>query len=288
MTLMTHPADPRSPATSSTTSPELDLAAVKKRQQATWASGDFAVIGTTLQIVGETLCEAADLRAGENVLDVACGNGNATLAAARRFCKVTGADYVPELLVKAQARADAEGLHIDLHEADAEALPYRDAAFDVVLSTFGVMFAPDHPRAARELLRVCKPGGRIALANWTPEGMIGKLLRTVGRHVAPPKGLVPPTAWGNPEHVAKLFGQEVTDLRIERKHFAFRYQSAAHFTEIMRLWYGPTHKAFAALDEAGRAALDADMNALFSEHDVGGGRGLVAPSEYLEIVATRR
>jgi SAM-dependent methyltransferase len=268
--------------------PQLDLAAIKKRQQATWASGDFAVIGTTLQIVGETLCEAADLRAGEHVLDVACGNGNATLAAARRFCRVTGADYVPELLAKARARAEAEGLALDLHEADAEALPFPDASFDAVLSTFGVMFAPDHPRAARELLRVCKPGGRIGLASWTPEGFIGELLRVVGRHVPPPKGLTPPSAWGNPEHIADLFGDAVTNVRIERRHFAFRYLSSAHLVDVFRTFYGPTHKAFGALDASGRAALELDMKALAEKHDVGGGHGLVAPAEYLEVVAIRR
>jgi ubiquinone/menaquinone biosynthesis C-methylase UbiE len=267
---------------------QLDLAAIKKRQQATWASGDFAVIGTTLQIVGETLCEAADLRAGEHVLDVACGNGNATLAAARRFCRVTGADYVPELLAKARARGEAEGLALDLHEADAEALPFPDASFDAVISTFGVMFAPDHARAASELLRVCKPGGRIGLASWTPEGFIGELLRVVGRHVPPPKGLTPPTAWGKEEHIAHLLGDAVAQVHAHRRHFAFRYLSAAHLIDVFRTFYGPTHKAFAALDAAGRAALESDMAALADKHDVGGGRGLVAPAEYLEVVATRR
>jgi ubiquinone/menaquinone biosynthesis C-methylase UbiE len=271
-----------------TPTPELDLAAIKKRQQATWASGDFAIIGTTLQIVGETLCEAADLRAGERILDVACGNGNATLAAARRFCRVTGADYVPELLAKAAARAQAEGLAVDLHDADAEDLPFPDATFDAVLSTFGVMFAPDHPRAARELLRVCRPGGRIALASWTPEGFIGELLRVVGRHVPPPKGLTPPSAWGKEEHIARLFGDAVTKVQVRRRHFAFRYLSAAHFIDVFRTYYGPTHKAFGALDAPGQASLEADMKALAEKHDRGEGHGLVVPAEYLEVVATRR
>jgi SAM-dependent methyltransferase len=267
--------------------PQPDFAAIKTRQQATWASGDFAVIGTTLQIVGETLSEAVDLRANERVLDVACGNGNATLAAARRFARVTGADYVPELLAKAHARALAEGLDIELVEADAEALPFADASFDVVLSTFGVMFAPNHAQAASELVRVTRPGGRIGLANWTPEGFIGGLFRVVGRHVPPPAGLVPPPSWGKREHVEALFGDAVSSLTTVRKDFAFRYASAAHFIDVFRTFYGPTHKAFAALDERGRAALHADLEALVAEHDKGGGGSLVVPAEYLEIVAVR-
>src|SRR6187401_266333 len=156
-----------------------DFAAIKQKQQATWASGDFAVVGTTLQIVGESLAEAIDIRAGERVLDVAAGNGNATLAAARRFARVTSTDYVPALLERGRRRAEADGLDVTFEVADAEALPYPDAGFDVVLSTFGVMFAPDHEQAAAEMMRVCRPGGRIGLASWTPAGFVGQLFRVV-------------------------------------------------------------------------------------------------------------
>lgn len=276
-----------SPSTSTVT-PSIDLAAVKVKQQATWASGDFAVIGNTLQIVGETLCEAVDLRAGEKVLDVACGNGNAALAAAHRFAKVTGLDYVPALLAKAGERAKAEGVSLRLVEGDAEALPFLDGAFDVVLSTFGVMFAPDHQKSASEMLRVVRSGGKIALASWTPEGFVGKMLATVGRHVAPPKGVVSPARWGNEAHVASLFGDEVTKLQVTRKNFAFRYESAAHFVQIFRDYYGPTFKAFGALDEAGKAALELELRKLIGDHDRGGGRGVVVEAEYLETIATRR
>jgi SAM-dependent methyltransferase len=268
--------------------PDIDLRAVKARQQATWASGDFAVIGTTLQLVGESLCEAIDLRSGERVLDVACGNGNATLAAARRFARVTGIDYVPELLAKAELRARAEGLSVDLREGDAEALPFADGTFDVVLSTYGVMFAPDHVKAASELARVCRSGGRIGLANWTPEGFVGELLRLVGKYVPPPPALMSPALWGKREHVAALFGDAASAIEVKRKDFMFRYESAAHFIDVFRSFYGPTHKAFAAIDEARRASLTADLVSLLQKYDRGGGRSLVVPGEYLEIVATRR
>jgi SAM-dependent methyltransferase len=273
------------------TSPALavapDYAAIKQRQQATWGSGDYAVVGTTLQIVGETLAEAIDLRAGERVLDVAAGNGNATLAAARRFADVTSTDYVGALLDKGRRRAEAEGLaNVRFEVADAEKLPYEAGRFDVVLSTFGVMFAPDHATAAREMLRVTRPGGRIAMANWTPEGFIGRLFKTIGAHVAPPAGVRSPALWGSEAHLTSLFGPRARDLRIERKHFTFRYQSAAHFLQVFREFYGPTHKAFGALDAAGQQALARDITALLNELDIGAGRGLVVPSEYAEVVIT--
>ncbi len=266
--------------------PEVDFRAIKTKQQATWASGDFAVVGTTLQIVGETLCEAADVCAGERVLDVACGNGNATLAAARRFARVSGIDYVPALLAKAQARAEAEGLAIDLHEGDAEAMPFADASFDVVLSTFGVMFAPNHVASASELLRVCRPGGRIGLASWTPSGFIGELFGVVGRLVPPPANVMPASAWGKREHLVGLFGNAVSSIQTKPVEFLFRYESAAHFIHIFRAYYGPTLKAFGALDEQGQATLERDMGRLLAKYDRGGGRSLVVPSEYLEVVAT--
>lgn len=265
-----------------------DLVAIKAKQQATWASGDFAVIGTTLQIVGESLCEAVDLHAGEHVLDVAAGNGNATLAAARRFAEVTSTDYVPALLDRGRARAAAERLPVTFLEADAEALPFPDASFDVVLSTYGVMFAPDQDRAAAEMARVCRPGGRIGLANWTPDGFIGALFKVVGRHVPPPAGLRSPALWGTEERLRELFGREATSIAATPRVFNFRYRSAAHWVEIFRTLYGPVHKAFLALDPPRQEALEGDLLDLLAGFDRGGAAGLVVPAEYLEVVITRR
>jgi SAM-dependent methyltransferase len=265
-----------------------DFAAIKRKQQATWASGDFAVVGTTLQIVGESLAEAADIRAGERVIDVAAGNGNATLAAARRFAEVTSTDYVPALLDKGAMRARAEGLDVAFGVADAEALPYADRSFDAALSTFGVMFTPDHRRAAGELLRVVRDGGRIGLANWTPEGFIGRLFKLIGAHLPPPAGLKSPALWGTEAHLHELFGERAVAIRCERKHFAFRYRSAAHFLQVFRDTYGPTHKAFAALDADGQRALAGEITALLESLNVAGPQSLVVPSEYLEVVITTR
>jgi SAM-dependent methyltransferase len=264
-----------------------DFAAIKTRQQAAWSSGDYAVVGTTLQIVGETLAEAIDLRAGERVLDVAAGNGNATLAAARRFARVTSTDYAPSLLDKGRARAAAEGLDVTFQTADAEALPFADASFDVVLSTFGVMFAPDHATSARELLRVTRAGGRIGLANWTPGSFIGRLFKLLGSHVAPPAGVKSPALWGDEAHLRTLFGDHAASLRCERRSFKFRYQSPAHWVHVFRTFYGPTHKAFAALDADGQRALERDLIALIGEVNVGGAQSMVVPSEYLEVIVTR-
>ena len=262
-----------------------DYAAIKARQQATWASGDYAVVGVTLQLVGERLCEAVDVRAGERVLDVAAGNGNATLAAARRFARVTSTDYVEALLERGRERAAAERLPVAFQQADAEALPFADGSFDLALSTFGVMFTPDQPRAAAELARVVRPGGRIGLANWTPDGFVGQLFRTIGRHVPPPAGVAPPVLWGTEARLGELFpGCEV---RATRQIFTFRYESPAHWLEVFRAYYGPTHRAFAVLDAPGRAALEADLLALLAGADRGGGRTLVVPAEYLEAVVTR-
>ena len=285
MNTATATATTPAPATSAA---KPDFAAIKQRQQATWASGDFAVVGTTLQIVGESLAEATDVRAGERVLDVAAGNGNATLAAARRFADVTSTDYVPALLEKGRARAAAEGLPVRFQVADAEALPFADASFDVVLSTYGVMFAPDHATAAREMLRVLVPGGRIGLANWTPAGCIGRLFKVIGAHVAPPAGVKSPALWGTESHLAELFGPEAAHIRCEKTNFNFRYRSSAHFVHIFRDFYGPTHKAFAALDADGQLALERDITALLDEMNVGGPNSLVVPSEYLEVVVTKR
>jgi SAM-dependent methyltransferase len=261
--------------------------AIKAKQQAMWASGDFAVIGTTLQIVGELLSEAVDVRATHRVLDVAAGNGNATLAAARRFASVTSTDYVPALLERGRRRADAEGLaNVTFEVADAEALPYPDASFDVVLSTFGVMFAPNHQRVADELMRVCKPGGRIGLANWTPGGFLGQLLRLVGKYVPPAPGLQSPLLWGTDSHVAELF-PGAAKIEHTTRMFAFRYKSAEHWLEVFRTFYGPTYTAFQGLDSAGQAALAADIMALLHSRNVSDGNGLVVPAEYLETVITK-
>ncbi|MBK1661131.1 class I SAM-dependent methyltransferase [Paracraurococcus ruber] len=262
-----------------------DLTSVKARQQATWATGDYAVIGTTLQIVGERICEAVDLRAGERVLDVAAGNGNATLAAARRFARVTSTDYVGELLERGRERAAAERLVVAFRQADAEALPFEDGSFDVVLSTFGVMFTPDQERAAAEMLRVVRPGGRIGLANWTPEGFIGRLFKTIGKHLPPPAGVRSPALWGTEARLAELFsGQRV---EASKQVFNFRYRSADHMLEVFRTFYGPVNRAFAALEAGKAAALEADMRELWVRMNRGGAETLIVPSEYLEIVVTR-
>ena len=266
----------------------IDLTALKGRQQTAWASGDYAVIGTTLQIVGESLAEACDLRWDENVLDVAAGNGNATLAAARRGCKVTSTDYVSTLLERGAERARAEGLNVAFKVADAEALPFEDASFDAVLSTFGVMFAPDQARSASEMARVCRPGGRIGLANWTPEGFIGQLFKMLGRQLPPPAGVQPPALWGVESHLRSLFGEQAAAIAVTPRLFNFRYRSAAHFIDVFRTWYGPVHKAFAALPADKAAALEHDLTDLLNRMNRAGAGSLVVPSEYLEIVITRR
>ena len=264
-----------------------DLEAIKQRQQATWASGDYAVIGIRLQIVGELLAEAADVRADERVLDVASGNGNATLAAARRFAVVTATDYVPHLLDKTAARAQADGLKVQCQVADAESLPFDDASFDVALSTFGVMFTPNHNRAADELLRVVRPGGRIGLAAWTPDGFIGELFRLVGRYVPPPPGLRSPARWGDEPYLVELFGRQAADIQCTHRTYSFRYRSAAHWIDVFRSYYGPVHKAFAALDSERQARLYADLLGLLESRNVAGPDSLVIPGEYLEAVITR-
>jgi SAM-dependent methyltransferase len=265
----------------------VDFNAIKQRQQATWASGDYGTIGTRLQIVGESLAEAVDLRADERVLDVAAGNGNATLAAARRFAHVISTDYVPGLLEKGAVRARANGLDIQFQVADAEALPFDDGSFDVALSTFGVMFTPEPGKAARELNRVVRSGGRIGMANWTPEGFIGDLFRVIAAYVPPPAGLQSPMLWGTEPRIVELFGPQATDIRCERRIYNFRYRSAAHWVEVFRNFYGPTHKAYAALDPDRQARLTEDLTALLERLNVGGSNSLVVPSEYLEIVITK-
>ncbi|PJD00260.1 SAM-dependent methyltransferase [Janthinobacterium sp. BJB1] len=265
-----------------------DYAAIKQRQQAGWASGDFAVIGVTLQIVGESLAEAADIRAHEDVIDIAAGNGNATLAAARRFARVVSTDYVPALLEKGRARAEAEGLAVTFRVADAENLPFDGASFDAALSTFGVMFAPDHRRAASEMLRMLRPGGRIGMANWTPDGFIGQLFRIIGKYVPPPAGVTSPARWGEEAYLRDLFGRGAEQVHAQRKFFNFRYASAAHWLQVFRDYYGPVHKAYAALDQAGARALEQDLTTLLERSNTAGAQSLVVPAEYLEVIINKR
>jgi SAM-dependent methyltransferase len=264
--------------------PFVDLAAVKARQQAAWSAGNYAVVGTTLQIVGEILCEALDLRAGSRVLDVASGNGNATLAAARRWCDVSSTDYVSSLLESGRARAQAEGHTIQFREADAENLPFPDKSFDAVLSTFGVMFTADQDRAAGELVRVCKPGGKIGLANWTPESFIGQLFKTIANYVPPAAGVRSPALWGTNARLEELFGQAAQEIRITRRDFTFRYRSPSHWIEVFRTYYGPMNRTFLALDAQRQAALTQDLLNLIDRRNRSRDGTLVLQSEYLEVV----
>jgi ubiquinone/menaquinone biosynthesis C-methylase UbiE len=265
-----------------------DFGAIKKKQHASWSSGDYAVIGTTLQIVGESLAEAMDLRAGQKVLDVAAGNGNVTLAAARRWCDVTSTDYVESLLDRGRARAQVEGLSVRFQVADAEDLPFKDESFNAVLSTFGAMFSPDQGRTAQEMLRVCKSGGRLGLANWTPDGFIGQMFKTIGKHLPPPAGVKSPALWGTREWIERTFGGEVSSLTTELRQFAFRYRSAQHFLEIFRTYYGPVLKAFETLDTRARKSLADDIVDLIGRLNAAGDGTMVVPSEYLQVVMTKR
>lgn len=274
-----------SPSLSSVPPP--DFSAIKARQRSTWAAGDYAMVGVTVQIVAESLCAAADLRPGQRVLDVATGSGNTALAAARCFTDVVGVDYVPALLARGRERAQVERLPVEFRDGDAEALPFADAAFDAVLSTFGVMFAPDHQRAAGELLRVCRAGGRIALASWTPEGALGESFRVIARHVPPPAGLQPAVAWGDEDHLRRLFGAGARELRFARRHFMFRYRSFEHWLELFRTYYGPMHKTFLALDPAGQQQLGRELRDTLARWNVSGDATLVFPGEYLEAVLVR-
>jgi SAM-dependent methyltransferase len=265
-----------------------DLAAVKSRQQAAWSSGDYAIVGTTLQIVGEQLCETLDLRAGSTVLDIAAGNGNVSLAAARRWCDVTSTDYVPALLARGRERAEAERLPITFREADVEALPFPDESFDVVVSTFGVMFTPDQNKAASEMLRVCRSGGRIGLANWTPDGFIGQLFRTLGRHLPPPPGIQSPALWGTRARLDELFGAAAARIDAAPRNFVFRYRSPQHWLDVFKTFYGPMLKAFEALDAETQAALTRDLLALVGDFNDADDGTMAVASEYLEIVVTKR
>jgi ubiquinone/menaquinone biosynthesis C-methylase UbiE len=268
--------------------PTPDLKAIKAKQQVSWSSGDYAVIGTTLQIVGEQLAEAMDLRAGQTVLDVAAGNGNVSLAAARRWCEVTSTDYVESLLARGRKRAEAEGLEVKFQIADAEDLPFADASFDAVVSTFGGMFSPDQDRTAAELVRVCKSSGRIGLANWTPEGFIGQMFKTIGKYLPPPTGVKSPAIWGTRSWVETTFRAAASTIAAEPRHFIFRYRSAQHFLEIFRTYYGPMLKAFEAIERVSRKALARDIIDLVGRFNTSGDQTMVVPSEYLEVVITKR
>lgn len=263
-----------------------DFAAIKTRQQATWAAGNYAIIGSSLQIVGEELCEALDLRSGSRVLDVAAGNGNASLAAARRWCQVTSTDYVPALLERGKVRAEAEGYAIEFQEADAENLPFAESSFDVVLSTFGVMFTPDQERSAAEMFRVCRPGGKIGVACWTPASFVGQIFTLIGKYLPPPPGLLPPSLWGTEEHLRKLFPHAASVVAKEQTCF-FRYLSPEHWLDVFRTYYGPMNRTFAALDEEKQRALSADLMALIAQRNRADDGTMVLPSEYLEAVITK-
>src|SRR3954453_266802 len=269
-------------------SPVPDLAVIKAKQQAAWSSGNYAIVGATLQIVGEELCEAMDIKAGSKVLDVAAGNGMASLAAARRWCEVTSTDYVPALLERGRARAAAEGMAIEFREADAENLPFDNKSFDVVLSTFGVMFTPNQTRAAPEWLRVCRPKGKIGLANWTPDGFIGQVFKTLGKYLPPPAGARSPALWGTRAKLTEFFDAGASAIEASARHFNFRYRSAEHFLDVFKTYYGPVLKAFAALEPAKQEELHNDLHALIVRSNRAGSGSLVVPSEYLEVVITKR
>ena len=265
-----------------------DYTTIKSKQNAAWSSGDYAVVGTTLQIVGETLAETLDLRAGQKVLDVAAGNGNFTLAAARRWADVTSSDYVPSLLSRGEERATAERLNVTYQVADAEDLPFTEATFDVVASTFGVMFTPNQEKAAAEMLRVCRSGGKIGLANWTPDGFIGALFKVIGRYVPPPSGLKSPALWGTRSRLTELFGAGVGEIQITEKSFAFRYKSPEHWLRVFQDYYGPMHKTFAALDTKSQFTLSQDLIDLVSRYNAAADGTMVVPSDYIEVILTRR
>lgn len=263
----------------------INFQTIKDKQQAAWASGDYGKIGATLQITGEELCEYLGLGAGQKVLDVAAGNGNASLAAARRFCDVTSTDYVEHLLEQGKRRSEANGFPMLFKQADAENLPFVDDKFDAVVSTFGVMFTPNQEQSARELMRVCKPGGKIGMANWTPEGFIGQLFKLIGGFVAPPAGVSSPANWGTRDFIETQFAS-ASKVEFHKKNFNFRYQSAQHWLDIFRTYYGPIHKAFLALDEEKSIEFEGEILNLIDRFNTAKDGTMVVPSEYLEISIT--
>ena len=273
--------------TTTVVTPTPDYSAIKAKQNAAWASGDYARIGVTLQIVGESLAETMDLRPGASVLDVAAGNGNATLAFARRMCTVTSTDYVDTLLARGRARAEAEALDVTYETADAEQLPFNDSAFDAVVSTFGVMFSPNQDKAASELLRVCRPNGKIGLANWTPAGFIGEVFKTLGKHIAPPIGVSSPARWGTESWIVQTFRPQARTIAIENKAFVFRSQSPQHFMDVLRAFYGPIHKAFLALDANGQTALAGDLMDTIARFNTATDGSMRVPSDYVEVIVAK-
>jgi 2-polyprenyl-3-methyl-5-hydroxy-6-metoxy-1,4-benzoquinol methylase len=284
----TNPAQSGTQSTVPASDSAPDLVALKTRQQVAWSSGNYAIVGSTLQIVGEQLCEALDLKSGSKVLDVAAGNGMMSLAAARRWCDVTSTDYVPALLDRGRARASAEGMTIAFEEADAENLPFDNNSFDTVVSTFGVMFTPNQDRAAAELMRVCRPKGQIGLANWTPEGFIGQVFKTLGKYLPPPAGTKSPALWGTRARLTDMFDAGASSIKAESRLFNFRYRSPAHFLEVFKTFYGPVLKAFAALEPAKQEELHNDLHALIVRMNRSDDATMVVPSEYLEVVITKR
>ena len=276
-------------STATTSLTPATLAAITSRQQAAWASGDYAAVAARIPVMSERLCDAADLRSGTRVLDVAGGSGNTALAAARCGCEVTSMDYVPSLLERGLQRAAAEGLPVEFVEGDAQAMPFGDASFDAVVSVVGVMFAADQEAAAGEMLRACAPGGTIALANWTPEGFIGGLFRAIGAHLPPPPaGFAPPPLWGTEDRLRELLGPGVREMSTRRRDYTFRFDAPRHFTDFFRENYGPVVATFAALEPAAQESLESEIDDLVRRFDRLGGEGPVAiPAEYLEVVAIR-
>jgi ubiquinone/menaquinone biosynthesis C-methylase UbiE len=270
------------------TNTDIDFESIKKTQRAGWETGDYPRVGNTLQIIAERLVEAADVRAGQRTLDVACGQGNAAIAAARRFAEATGVDYAVNLLAQGRERAAAEHLTVTFTEGDAEQLPFPDGSFDLALSTVGVMFAPDHRRAADELVRVTAAGGKIALASWTPDGMIGQLFRTVGAWAPPPAGVRPPTLWGTPEHLAELFGERVEWVGLTKREYVFRYHSPAHFSQWFRQFYGPITRLAGNLTSQDLERFGEDLAGVALRYNRADDGTVAAPAEYLEAVGVRR
>lgn len=263
-----------------------DFATITERQQVIWAAGDFGRIGSLVVLPPELLCEALDIHPDERVLDVGAGNGAASLAAARRWADVTALDFVEHLLESAEKVAAVQNLRLRTKVGDAQALPFDDDSFDVVLSTYGAMFAPDQQRTADELVRVCKPGGRIGMTNWTPDSLVSGILETVATHVPPVAGLRPASEWGTQERLEELFGDRISALRIRDREFTFRFPSDEYMLEYYRAWYGPTREAFGKLDRGGQVRLSADLLALYGRHNRATDGTLVAASNYAEVVAT--
>jgi ubiquinone/menaquinone biosynthesis C-methylase UbiE len=265
-----------------------NLEAVKAKQQITWSTGNYSRVGSLLQISGERLAEAMDARPGADFLDVAAGNGNLTMAAARRFCRVVSTDYVEASLNDGAERARANGLEVEFRVADAEALPFDDASFDFVGSTFGVMFTANQEKAAAELLRVCRAGGKIGMANWTPAGFIGKLFKVIGQFNPPPAGVQSPARWGTEAFLREQFGPSAADLHVERRDYVFRFESTDHFMTVFKSFYGPIITALEAQTEENRPKLEQAIADLVDSCNVATDGTLLIPGEYLEIVVTKQ